>query len=204
VLLLTRCPACDRRGAAPCPACENDLERAPALPVPAGLDSCAALFAYEGPARALVVALKYRGAHRLARRLGASAAVLVDAGDIDVVTWAPASRAGRRRRGYDQGRLLARAVGRALRRPYRPLLRRAAGPPQTGRRAAGRRAGPRLQARRSVAGTRVLLVDDVVTTGATLSVAAGALRAAGAVAVRGLAMARTPPASRELRRAPRP
>jgi predicted amidophosphoribosyltransferase len=160
--------------------------------VPAGLDRCAALLAYEGAGRELVARLKYRDARAAAGFLATAMAGLVDRGDIDVVTWVPTTAARRRERGFDQARLLARLTARRLRRPLRPLLVRAPGPPQTGRPGAARRAGPVLAARARACPRRVLLVDDVVTTGATMTAAARALRAAGAVGVHGLAAARTP------------
>jgi predicted amidophosphoribosyltransferase len=113
-------------------------------------------------------------------------------GTIDVVTWAPTTPVRLRGRGFDQARLLARAVARRRGLPCRPLLRRWAGPAQTGRDAAARRAGPLFSASGPVRGRRVLLVDDVVTTGATVSAAARALREAGAIEVHVVAAARTP------------
>ncbi len=109
-----------------------------------------------------------------------------------MVTWAPTTPRHRRARGFDHAELLARAVGRQARLPTRALLTRLPGPPQTGARRAERRAGPRFRARPDVAGLGVLLVDDVVTTGATLTAAAGALRRGGARGIVGVAAARTP------------
>src|SRR5258706_109446 len=71
------------------------------------------------------------------------------------------------------------------------FLDRQPGPPQTGLAAAARLVGPRFVARREVP-TRVLLVDDIATTGATLTAAAAALRAAGAQNVLAITAARTP------------
>ncbi|MCU1496577.1 MAG: hypothetical protein JWM47_530, partial [Acidimicrobiales bacterium] len=89
--------------------------------------------------------------------------------------------------------LLARAVAAVLNVPFRRLLRRHPGAAQTGRDALARHEGPGFEPRRRLAGSRVLLVDDVVTTGATVAAAARALREAGATTVHVVAAARTPP-----------
>ena len=191
MLLGTRCPVCATPGPAPCEPCAAELRRAPSLPPPPGLDACSALLAYEGAGRELVARLKYRNARAALPSLAAAMAALVDARDGDGVTWAPTTPGRRRRRGFDQAELLARAVARRLGRPCRSLLDRRPGAPPTGRGAAERRAGPAFVARRR-APARVLVVDDVTTTGATLTAAAMALRAAGAADVRALTAARTP------------
>jgi predicted amidophosphoribosyltransferase len=113
--------------------------------------------------------------------------------DPAVVTWAPASAGRRRRSGFDHGELLARAVARRVRLPAARLLTRDPGPPQTGRTRAARRPGPSLRPTGTAArGRAVLLVDDVLTTGATLSAAGSALRSSGAVRVVALTAAATP------------
>ena len=149
--------------------------------------------AYEGTGREVVARLKYRNARSALPWLGAGMADLValrGADQIDVVTWVPTTAARRRARGFDQGRLLASAVARHLGLPCRPLLRRLPGPPQTGASRSARLAGPRLALRRAQVPSGVLLVDDVVTTGATLATAALLLRAAGAGHVAGAVAAR--------------
>lgn len=185
------CPVCGRRGAAPCAVCAAQLRPAPDLPVPRGLAGCAAVLSYEGVGRELVARLKYRNARAAVRPLAAAMAGLVDAVTVDVVTWAPTTAGRRRQRGFDQAELLARAVARRLHRPCRPLLARQPGPPQTGRPRAARVTGPVFRAL-GRAPARVLVVDDVITTGGTVVATARALRDAGARDVSAVAAARTP------------
>jgi predicted amidophosphoribosyltransferase len=160
---------------------------------PPGVDWWVTPFAYEGAVRHLIVRAKYRQARTGLAWLAAeiAAAVAGRASAIDVVTWVPAHPERRRRRGFDQGRVLATGVAAALGLPARPLLRRLAGGPQTGSARSARKAGPVLRATAPLPGRSVLVVDDVTTTGASLMVAATALRAAGACQVSAAAAART-------------
>jgi predicted amidophosphoribosyltransferase len=191
VLFAVACPVCGERGAAPCAACRASLRPPPALPPPPGVDACHVLLAYEGAGRELVARLKYRNDRVVLPGLARAAAAAVPPGSIDVVTWPPTTAEHRRARGFDHAALAARHVARAIGVPCRRLLRRGPGAPQTGRSAIERWSGPSFGARRPVVG-RILVVDDVVTTGATLAAAARALRDAGADRVEGLALARTP------------
>lgn len=195
LLLPGRCPVCERSGPAPCASCWGELRPAPpALPTPAGLDGCRSLLRYEGAGRELLARLKYRNGRSVVPWLATGMAGLVAAVAVDVVTWAPTTPARRRDRGFDQAELLARAVAVRLRRPCHPLLVRGAGPPQTGRSRAERRSGPTFAVRGvdGLAGLRVLVVDDVATSGATLTSAARALRSAGASGVIAVTAGRTP------------
>ena len=153
-----------------------------------------AALSFDGVAHDMIVGLKYFNARTVVGPLGVRIAALVDATQIDVVTWAPTSATRLRRRGYDQAELLARAVARRLDRPCRPLLRRShRGSTQTGRSRFDRQhSPPEFRARRLWRAERVLVIDDVLTTGATLRSAAAALRSAGASSVIARAAAATP------------
>jgi predicted amidophosphoribosyltransferase len=195
MFLGSRCTTCDRPGPALCDTCAHRLIAAPPLAPRPPLRSCTGLVSYEGTGRQLVMGIKYRNERGLVGRLGRRLAQQVAVVPFDVVTWAPTSPARRRQRGFDQAELLARAVARGARRPCQPLLRRAQGPPQTGRSAVERETGPRFDAL-PCAGRAVLVVDDVATTGATLATAGEALLAAGARRVDAAVLALTPPSRR--------
>jgi predicted amidophosphoribosyltransferase len=175
-----------------CDACRATLDPAPPAPAPPDLDLWRAPFAYVGVARELVARVKYRDCRAAVPWLADAMVVALGEHDCDLVTWAPTTRARRRSRGFDHAELLGRAVAERLDRRCLELLVRTPGPAQTGRRLADRRAGPSFRPVRSIGGARVVLVDDVATTGATLAAGARALRLGGARAVAGLTAARTP------------
>ena len=109
-----------------------------------------------------------------------------------VVTWAPTTAARRRQRGFDHAELLAAEVAAALGSRAMNLLRRHPGIPQTGLTPGERRANrPRFTVAAPVDGS-VLIVDDVVTTGTTLSTAGECIVRAGAASVIGVSAAATP------------
>jgi predicted amidophosphoribosyltransferase len=165
-------------------------------------DGTIAACRFEGVVRSAILALKYgnrRGAAPLLaavviQRLGAAVPSSTHVSrSFDVVTWAPTSARRASGRGYDHAELLARHIARQLGLPCRRLLYRAHGDPQTGRTRLERLEGPQFRSRRAARPVRVLLVDDVVTTGATLRAASSALRAAGVAKVTSVAVAATPP-----------
>lgn len=154
-----------------------------------------AAFHFSGPVRAAVHRLKFAGWRPVARALGLAAAEtwLGTGFPCEVVTWVPLSRRRRAERGFDQAEALARVVGRRLGVPVRRLLARARDDPltQARRDRAGRLEAMRgrFTARTGVRG-RVLLVDDVLTTGATASACAAALLEGGAARIGVLTAAR--------------
>lgn len=194
LLLPPSCGACGRPGPAPCAGCWRALEPAPPMVAVDGLDRCRALLRYEGPARELLLSLKYGNSRGAVAWLAAGMSGLAASPgtSFDMVTWAPTTTARRRRRGFDQAEVLARAVGRRLGVPVRRLLVRLPGPAQTGSDRLARAVGPAFFVRGRVAGKRLLLVDDVVTTGATLAAAGACLTLAGAAGVEAVVAGCTP------------
>lgn len=193
-----RCPGCGARAEPVCASCAATM-RAPApVPAPLGLDAWYAAFVYDGVARELVARVKYRRAHGAVAWLAAAMVDVLPHADLDVVTWAPTTETHRRERGFDHAELLARAVASRLGVPHRRLLLRTPGAtPQTGLASAPRRGGPRrFDTRTAPRDARVLVVDDVATTGTTLRDAALSLRDAGAASVLAVTAARTPPPGR--------
>ena len=191
MLLPSSCPLCAAPGPAPCGRCIDALDPAGPRPPPRGLDTLTALLAYEGGGREVVARLKYRNRRSSLAWLAAGIAARAERGSVDVVTWVPTTRRRRYGRGFDQAELLARAVARHLHLPCPALLRRVPGPPQTGQPLERRQRGPTLVPR-AASPRRVLVVDDVITSGATLRAAALALRQGGASEVHAAVAASTP------------
>lgn len=197
LLAPARCAACDvRLGVTQvgfCDACAPLLEPADSH---RPLDPAAAVYVYGGPLAAAIVRFKYAGRAELAPALAAplADAALAYAGSVDRVLPLPLHASRLRERGFNQSALLARPVARALGVPLdtaslvrvRPT-RDQAGLPRAQRAQNVRGA---FATRRALPGQRVLLVDDVRTTGATLAAAAETLLRGGCTEVRTLALAR--------------
>ncbi len=188
LVLPSACACCDLPGADLCPDCTADLAAAPvARPLPGLLAVCAG--PYADPARSALLAHKERGRLRLARPLGGALAAAVTALHPPsgvVLVPVPSTRSAVRARGHDHALRLARAAAASLGATgvpatVRPLLvhvRRTRD--QAGLSAAERAENLEgaLACRRPPSGVLVV-VDDVLTTGATVLEAARALRAAG-------------------------
>jgi ComF family protein len=187
------------RGDALCRCCRAALRWLGPSPVEVAGVRAWAPVAYDGPARALVRALKFRGAAGVAEAMAAQivAGVPRSLTDGAALVPVPLHPARLRRRGFNQAERLAAAIARRAALPRARCLERGRGvPPQVGRPRAVRLAAVRgavaVRAGEE-APERALLVDDVVTTGGTLAACAAALRSAGALDVAAVAYARTPP-----------
>jgi ComF family protein len=151
---------------------------------------------YDGELRRLVHLLKYDGVRGLAQPLSRLLATALPRSEsFDAIVPMPLHWVRRWQRGFNQADLLARGLSRPLGVPViRALARARATAPQAGLTRAQRRANVagsfRVRDRAAVAGRHVLLVDDVMTTGATLSAAAAVLKRAGAHRVTAVTVAR--------------
>lgn len=207
-LVCAACLAALPRIAAPCPSC--------GLPAPPGRRCSAcrahpppfratvAAWAYDFPVDRLVQALKYDGRLALAEPFAAAIVAAVarrGASLPDVVVALPLAPARQRTRGFNQAHEIARRVAGGIGRPLvAGLARTRDSPPQAALAwpARARNVRDAFAGNGSLAGRRVAVVDDVMTTGATLAAAAAAARRAGAADVEAWVVARTlPPNARD-------
>jgi predicted amidophosphoribosyltransferase len=194
ILLPPSCAGCGARGEYGCGSCRASFRPPRAGSPPPLVDWWTACVSYEGAAREVIARAKYRNARAALSIFTDDLVTRVRAAPmpIDLITWAPASSSRYAHTGVDHARVIARDVARALAIPSEDLLRRGRSAPQTGRSARERRRGPPLRAHRTLTGSVVLVVDDVTTTGGTLTAAARALRRQGAAQVYAATLARTP------------
>lgn len=203
------CVGCRREGQPLCEACAPALDarlaEPPGTPIGLPADIPAPLLQIEwcapfrGTVRGALHAIKYGAEQRLAEPLGVAVArrwARVGVG-ADLVVHVPVHADRRRVRGYDQAQLIAAAAARGLRLAHRPaLVRQRATIAQfdldrrhRAANVAGAFAVTPAQAA-AVRGRWILLIDDVLTTGATLAACAMALERAGAAAVSAVTVAR--------------
>ena len=200
-----RCPFCHRfldGEMRVCSRCERSL---PYMPT-GGLDrtfenlnECFSVLRYEGDVRKSLHRYKFGGVSAYAGCYAKLLAECIEDNAIyaDVVAWAPLSARRLRERGYDQARLLAEGAAEYMETPCLPLLKkRRHNAAQSGTKSADeRRRNVRgvyaYAGNKPLDGMTVLLVDDIVTTGATLDECAGVLRKAGAAEILALTLACT-------------
>lgn len=198
-----RCVVCGRFGAFLCAPCIDTMRPAEDILddeswwTPGAGWEAASAFWYEGAARRAVLALKFRGLSAGAETMGDLMAGVVDQAvfSCDVVVPVPLHRSRERSRGYNQAQLLAGPVAQRLDVPVSTdlVVRRQATQPQTEMLDADHRrrnVAEAFEAQAAVAGLRVLLVDDVTTTGTTIAACAASLLHAGAANVAALTFAK--------------
>ena len=183
-----------------CPDCERELPVTGAEVQRTDISHlavCLSPLYYTGVVRQALHRYKFGGAAAYYRIFAELMATCLReyAPEVELVTWVPLSRKRLRRRGYDQAKLLAEEVARLAGLPCEQTLEKVRNnPAQSGTSGSEERQKNVQGVYRTVtsfAGEHVLLIDDIVTTGATLSEAAGMLLGAGAEEVSGLTLART-------------
>ena len=185
VLFPVDCAGCGAADRSVCAACTASLiEPAIESRTPGGLRVRSAL-RYEGTTRTLLLALKEDNRTDVARTLRGNLAPLLDPALTLVAV--PPSRQAYRRRGYDPVRMLLPRTLRVLEATRQTSAQKSLGEHERARNRAGS-----LRATRSLAGLRLAIADDVMTTGSTLDEAARAIRAAGGEVVEAVTLAATP------------
>lgn len=198
-----RCAFCRRltqSGARICPKCLRTLpfSKTAAVQRFPHLESCCSPLFYVDEVRSSLLRYKFHGLNAYAEVYGEFMAKCIDENGIscDSITWVPLSRRRLRTRGYDQARLLAEAIAERTGQPCVAMLEK------TRNNRAQSSVGSAENRRRNVKGVyralpgaeikgkRILLVDDIVTTGATLSACAAVLKKAGAEGVYAVTAAR--------------
>lgn len=191
-----RCAACGGGGGLLCPRCRAGLRPYPPDAPTPGLDAMAVAWLYDGTVRRAVHALKYRRRRRAAGALADALAASLGPPPADALIPVPLHPGRLAERGFNQAEELALRLGRRWRMPvctaglerdrdtgHQARLSRAERQTNVAGAFVWRGAGPPP--------ARALLVDDVLTTGATLAACAAALRAAGSREVRAVALARS-------------
>ena len=215
LVLPLSCAVCHREGSLLCEECEPSLPKLdqPYCSVCArpgqhgvcsycaverrGFDGIRAPYLFEGAVREMVHDFKYRGVRAAAPTLGGLLVRHLRASSMpaDVVVPVPLHGSSERERGYNQSDLMARVVAADADLPFgrRALRRLRKTAPQismAGYEQRRRNIEGAFECVQDLEGERVLLIDDVVTTGSTMSACAEALKAAGARSVWGLVLAR--------------
>ncbi|TAK89080.1 ComF family protein [Patescibacteria group bacterium] len=180
------CVGCKKPGIVVCQNCIATAQRANvARRTQFPLTGLSAVFSYDGLGKQLVHRLKFERQREAAKVIAGLIIAALPHRDFDVVTTTPTATKRVRQRGFDHGKLLGLHVAHELRLPYRQLLFRRSQERQLGHSRVKRMEQARANygTTANLAGQRVLLVDDVISTGATLATGAELLRQAGATQV---------------------
>jgi ComF family protein len=208
ILFPPRCKFCgallDKSSLDPCRKCENaDFWLTPAQAVAPGTEysRCVCAVWYQEPLRTEISRFKFQNHPDHAKAYGPVLAKQIRfflPGAYDCITWVPVSEGTLKKRGYDQARLLAEETAKALGTQAVPLLEKVRNNPAQSSLTDGRKRESNVAGVYAVPdpslvkGQRVLVIDDIRTTGATLEEAARTLRKAGASQILAAAFCRTP------------
>lgn len=195
-----KCPFCGKLTGKTllCDKCETTLPRCEEIRQGADFGRCTAPLYYEGQVRDAILAFKFKaklGGLDAFGRLMAQTAAERYSGEFDAITWVPVSKKRLKKRGFDQARYLTASMCVDWHvAPLETLRKTADNPPQSGLEDAAARRANVLGMYEAVspeqfAGKRLLLVDDICTTGSTLGECARVLKAAGAAEVLCLTLA---------------
>ena len=195
-----KCPFCGKLTGKTllCETCGAALPRCEEIRQGADFGRCTAPLYYEGPVRDAILAFKFKkqlGGLECFGQLMAATAAEAYSGEFDAVTWVPVSKKRLKKRGFDQARMLCASLCVDWHtQPLETLRKTRDNPPQSGLEDAAERRANVLGVYEAVspeqfAGKRLLLVDDICTTGATLGECARVLKAAGAAEVLCLTLA---------------
>ncbi len=171
------------------------------------VDGAYSCFHYEGNVRNAIIRYKFAGLDKYALDFAEFLKVCVDKnldGEYDIISWVPLSKKRMRKRGYDQAKRLAEELAIKLERtPVRTLVKcRDAAPQSRQTNPSSRKAnvlGAYEIASVDVSGKRVIIIDDVLTTGSTVSECARMLKTAGADKVYVITIAKTRSSKKELK-----
>ena len=177
-----------------CPDCRDSLPERDWKRLVRHTGGCVAPLRYEGVVRDAILRYKFGGRPHYAVVFGPMIAAKLGDCSAELVTWVPVSRGRKFGRGYDQAQLLAEETAKALHLPCVRTLQKRHRPKQSRMRDRAARqaniAGAfRVVNPEAVRDRHILLIDDICTTGATLSEAALTLRTAGAAEVSGAVLA---------------
>lgn len=195
-----KCPFCGKLTGKTllCETCGAALPRCEEIRQGADFGRCTAPLYYEGPVRDAILAFKFKaklGGLDAFGRLMAQTAAERYSGEFDAITWVPVSKKRLKKRGFDQARYLTASMCVDWHvAPLETLRKVTDNPPQSGLDDAAARRANVLGVYEAVspeqfAGKRLLLVDDICTTGATLGECARVLKAAGAAEILCLTLA---------------